>query len=455
MTKKVMQTTFGERFLYGLYAFGAILSYYAIYSYLQLYLTDIGISAAAVGVIFIIAKVWDAVNDPMFGVIVDKANLKGGKFIPWLKIGAVAIPLSTILMFLIPSKLPVAVKIIWALVSYIIWDLAYTMYDAPISALATVATDNTNERNKLYAIASFGVYFGGILVAILVPMFYPAIGWSFTIIVLGIICLISMLPLPFKAKERFSAPRDKEPTSKEIIQNLFKNKYLLIVTLSAIIGSVTGFSTTLQGYFAIHCLENAAMMTPLALASAVPILLVVFIVPKVLEKVDKFRVYIITRIASILLSLIIYFCGYQNVGLFLGLVIVRAFIDAFWAQIGIMFIADCVEYGQYKTGERNEGVSFSLKAFTNKMVVALAGAIAMFLLGAIGFVSGDGVTQTVEVVRGIWFLYAFCPVIGAVISVIMMLILYKLRDHEINLIKKVNIGEMSREEAEASFSRKF
>ena len=78
MTKKVMQTTFGERFLYGLYAFGAILSYYAIYSYLQLYLTDIGISAAAVGVIFIIAKVWDAVNDPMFGVIVDKANLKGG-----------------------------------------------------------------------------------------------------------------------------------------------------------------------------------------------------------------------------------------------------------------------------------------------------------------------------------------------------------------------------------------
>ena len=88
------------------------------------------------------------------------------------------------------------------------------------------------------------------------------------------------------------------------------------------------------------------------------------------------------------------------------------------------------------------------------MVVALAGAIAMFLLGAIGFVSGDGVTQTVEVVRGIWFLYAFCPVIGAVISVIMMLILYKLRDHEINLIKKVNIGEMSREEAEASFSRR-
>jgi len=455
MAKKIMQTTFGERFLYGLYAFGAILSYYAIYSYFQLYLTDIGLSAVVVGTIFIISKVWDAVNDPMFGVIVDKVHLKGGKFIPWLKLGAIAIPLTTILMFIIPSGLSMTFKIIWALVSLIFWDLAYTMYDTPINALATVATTDTNERNRMYAGAGFGVYLGGILVAILVPMLYPVIGWSFTIIALSILCFISMIPLPFKAKERVSAIQDNNPSVMEILTNLIKNKYLLICTMAAIISSVTSFSTTVQGYFAIHCLGDASMMTPLALCTALPVLLVVFFVPKVIDKHDKFRVYILTRIVNIILSLAIYFLGYENLAVFFILVVIRAFNDAFWAQIGVMFVADCVEYGQFVTGERNEGVSFSLKAFTNKMVVALAGSIGMFLLGAIGFVSGEGVAQTAEVVNGIWFLYSFCPIIGSVIAIVLMLVLYKLRDVDVNLMKKANSGEITKDEARAAFVNKF
>lgn len=455
MSKKTMQTSLGERILYGLYAFGAILSYYAIYSYFQLYLTDIGIAPAVVGTIFMVAKVWDAVNDPMFGVAVDKVHMKGGKFIPWLKIGAFAIPLTTIFMFVIPSGISMTFKIIWALVSYILWDLAYTMYDAPVNALATVTTSDSNERNRLYAIASFGVYFGGILVAILVPMLYPSIGWNVTIVALSVISLVSMIPLPFKAKERVKAEQEKDPSIKEILSNMIHNKYLLIVTLAAIIGSVTSFSATVQGYFAIHCLGDTSMMTPLALASTFPVLLVVFFVPKVIDKHDKFRVYIVTRILNIVLSLVIYFLGYKNLMIFFVLVVIRAFIDAFWAQIGVLFVADCVEYGQFKLGERNEGVAFSLKAFTNKMVVALAGSIGMFLLGAIGFVAGEGVVQTQAVVNGIWFLYAFCPIIGSAISIVLMLILYKLRDVDINLMKKANSGEITKEEAEGSFKYRF
>ena len=454
MKKLNMQTGRAERISYGLYAFGAILSYYAVYSYLQLYLTDIGISATAVGIIFMVAKVWDAVNDPMFGIIVDKTHLKGGKFIPWLKLGAWAVPITTVLMFVIPDSLSVTGKIIWALLSYILWDIAYTMYDAPINAVATVATGDTGERNRLYALAGFGVYVGGILVAVLVPMFYPNIGWSFTIIVLSILCLASMLPLPYKIKERLSAEQQDEPSVKEILKNLLDNRYLLIYTLVAIVGSVTSFSTTVQGYFAIHCLGDSSYMTPLALATAVPFLFVVLFVPKVTDRFDKFRVYIITRIISILLSLTIFFCGYENIGFFMLLVVIRAVFDAFWAQIGVMFVADCVEYGQFKNGARNEGVAFSLKAFTNKMVVALTGAIGMFLLAAIGFVSGEGAVQSQNVVRGIWVLYSFCPVIGAVISVILMLILYRLRDTDVNIMRKANKGEITHGEAEMKMTLK-
>lgn len=74
---------FSERMSFGLYSFGTILSYYLIMSYLQLYMTDIGIAAEVIGVVFIFAKVWDAVNDPIFGVMVDKVHFKSGKYLPW------------------------------------------------------------------------------------------------------------------------------------------------------------------------------------------------------------------------------------------------------------------------------------------------------------------------------------------------------------------------------------
>ena len=89
-------------------------------SYLQLYMTDIGISAVAVGLIFIFAKVWDAVNDPIFGVMVDKVNLKGGKYRPWLRISTIAIPVTTVLLFIVPANASIQAKIIWSSVAYVL-----------------------------------------------------------------------------------------------------------------------------------------------------------------------------------------------------------------------------------------------------------------------------------------------------------------------------------------------
>ena len=113
MGKKQFTTTRGERLSYGLYAFGAILSYYVIMSFLQLFMTDSGIPAATVGLIFVFAKVWDAVNDPIFGVMVDKVNFKNGKYKPWLKLAGFVIPLTTIFLFIMPSGASLQVKIIW------------------------------------------------------------------------------------------------------------------------------------------------------------------------------------------------------------------------------------------------------------------------------------------------------------------------------------------------------
>ena len=457
MKKKDYATSRGERVSIGMYAFGAILSYYVIYSYLQLFFTDfVGISASAVAIIFVVAKVFDAVNDPVFGVIVDMANLKGGKYLPWLKIAAIAIPVTTVITFMNPvsETFPMWAKIVWALVSYVLWDLSYTMYDTPLNSLITVTSKDLNERNFLMALVSFMVYVGGLLIVVLVPILYPLAGWAVTGLVIGVLCLLSMIAMPFRAKERYSAPAEQEASLKEVISCVLTNKYLLVAVLSMIVGSLTDVSTTLQSYFALYCLGGTEWLTPIALATVLPVLLVVFFVPALIAKVDKFWAYIITRTLTIVITVAIYFAGYENTARMIVLVALRAMAVAVWSMVATLFIADCIEYGQYKTGIRSQGVAFSLKAFVNKMVVALAGAIGMFALSLVGYAEG-GVAQTASTVQGIWALYSLGPAAGAVIAVILMVAGYKLRDADVVLMTRCNKGEITREECEKQLKGRY
>lgn len=457
MKKKEFATSRGERVSVGLFAFGAILSYYVIYSYLQLFFTDfVGISASAVAVIFMVAKIFDAVNDPIFGFVVDMAKPKGGKYLPWLKIAALAIPVTTVIVFLNPvsETFPMWAKILWALTSYVLWDLAYTMYDAPLSSLITVTSKNMYERNFLMALTSFMVYMGGLLVVVIVPILYPLFGWAVTGAVLGILCFLAMITMPFKVKERYAVKTEEEASIKDMISCITGNKFLLIAVLSMIIGSLTDISTTLQTYFAIYCLGGSEWLTPIALATTLPVLAVVMFVPRLLTRVDKFWAYIVSRILTILVTVVIYFSGYENITVMVLLVALRAMISSLWSSIGMLFIADCIEYGQYKTGLRNQGIAFSLKAFVNKVVVAIAGAVGMFSLSMVGYVEG-GVAQSPETIQGIWALYALGPAVGAVVAILIMVTCYKLRDKEVDLMARYNRGEITRDECKRQLEGRF
>lgn len=443
-----------ERMSFALYSFGTICSYYVIYSFLQIFLTDaVGISAAAVSVIFIIAKVFDAVNDPVFGVIVDKYRFKDSKYRGWLKIAAFAVPITTILIFLNPTtaSFPVGGRIAWALISYVLWDCAYTLCDAPVQSLVIVTSKTPEERNHILAINSFMVYLGGLLIVVLVPIMRPLVGWGITGIVIGVLSFLGMIMIPFVVKERYNVPQEKEVPLKTILKTVAKNRYLLILVLAQIIGSLTDFATTLQTYFATYCLGSETWLTPLALATVFPILLVVMFVPKLLEKIDNFKAYIISRVLTIVITVLIYLCGYQNIIVMIALVALRSAVSAVWALVSTIFIADSIEYGEFVSGERNQGVAFSLKAFVNKMVVALAGSLGMACLAMIGYVE-NGVAQTPEVIHGIWVLYSLAPAAGSVLAIVILLLFYPLRNRDVEAMVAANRGEISKDEAKKRIS---
>jgi sugar (glycoside-pentoside-hexuronide) transporter len=448
--KQLYETTKKERVSYGIYFFGQLISFTIVTSFLQLYLTDIGISAAAVALIFLIGKIWDAVNDPLFGIIINRVNFKKGKYTPWLKSSAFIIPLCTIFLFSIPAGLNPGLKFALALISYIGWDMSYTLCDVPVFSVVTVMTSNIRERTAIITYGRTVMFIGGLLAGVLIPLLYPAIGWFLTTVIFSFIALLTMVPLGYTAKERCRLRIEVEtPPLKELLSATVHNKYLLLIAIGSVITLITSFGGTMINYFAVQCLGGPhiiSIMTPLSL---VPMMVVTPFFPALIKRVDKFTLLLILHGGSILSSVLLFFTGYANLPLFIAVHSFRSLCMTL--PLGIllpMFILDCAEYGLYKTGKSTTAIAVSLQTFAVKVYSALTSAMGMFILGLAGFVSGAGVVQPPGVIRTMWLCISIIPLIGLLTGFFMLLMGYKLRDRDIQVMARANRGELSREEAE-------
>ena len=454
--KKDFKTTAGERSSYGLYFVGQNIFYIFIYFYLATFFLDIGIPAMTVSVVLLIVKVWDAINDPLFGGILDKVNFKKGKFLPWLRISLIFIPITTVLMFAIPSELSIPGKVAWAVIGYMLWDTAYTICDVPIFGIVTTMTDNQAERTSLMTIGRVSATMASLFVAVGVPSVREAIGgWLPTIIILAIIALITMIPVCFKAKERITPPKtDAEVGVREMFKYLVHNKYLLIFYLALFISYAANIQQTVGLIFARTCLGNEGMQSILSLVGMVPCIILGMLVPTFCKKVDKFLLYFGSMIASAILGALTFFVGYENFKLFLFFTVLRGLPLGIWTITMFMFTPDCAEYGHYKTGINAPGITFAIQTFSVKLMTAVGSALGTFCLAMIGYIEGENAIQAAGFNDRMWMVYALIPVIGLVIA-IPILWQYKLRDKDVEIMAKCNAGEISREEAEKRLSRTY
>ena len=174
---KEFVTSKKERFAYCLFFLGQnILWGYA--GYVETFLTDIGMAATTAAVVLLVPKLWDAINDMLFGYIVDRTRFKNGqKFIPWVKIGVTAVGITTVVLFAIPESMSQTIKVVWFLLAYIVFDISYTILDAPAYAVTTVMTSNVQERTSIIAGGKLWAMVGGVVATLLVPMLRPKLGW--------------------------------------------------------------------------------------------------------------------------------------------------------------------------------------------------------------------------------------------------------------------------------------
>ncbi len=389
----------------------------------------LGIDAAWMASLFLFARLWDAINDPIIGSFPDRWRLgkSGDKFKPWIKLFMIPLALSGVLCF---SKVPFEGIMLhaWVAFAYILFGMSYTGTSMPFGAMANVISVDPVDRSKLSRARSIG---GGLVGAVAlgaVPVLcFDAneniLPGRFTLlaVVFGVLSILSYVALCTLTHERVREEKKENEKFEysKVLKAVFKNRPLIGVMV-ATIGSmltITGASQT-YSYIYKEVYHNTDMIMISTVAS-IPFMIVVFpLIPKLVKKFGKRNVILITSAFSFVVSLVKCIFFIENVVLFtvlniLTLIGQTAFTMLIWA-----LVSDCLDYSEWKTGVRSDGSMYSIYTFSRKIGSTIASTGIAASLSLVGYVSGSNVVQTPEAVMGIYYICNFIPLLCYTLTLI-------------------------------------
>ncbi len=464
------ETNKSERSSYYLYFFGQNMIYCVVSTFLVTYLAFLGIPLWKSSLVLGVVKIWDAINDALFGVIFDKIKFKSGKkFIPWLKIACALTPIATLALFNVPnlSNTENARLVLFAIV-YIIWDTAYTFCDVPAFGIITAMTGNIEERNTILSLKGIAGGIGGALTSVLATtLVSDDVGLSFGVVavIIAVVAMATMFPVCYKCEERIPGSDEEQFTVKKMLKYLVSNKYLLLYYIGYIFYSGAQTYNSLHLIFSYYIFNDEMVSLITGTVAAAPQLIMTLLVPKMIRKIDKMKLFKISAVAAVIASVLIIPTRNSFI-LFTITYMLRAIPLGIIGVLAFLFTPDCAEYGQYTTGTEAKGITFAIQTFAVKLAAAGSGAIGMLLLDLYGFVEvkadsfADLVAQNAIALQpeaaldGIWFTYNIFPIIGLVIATLIWYT-YKLNDKDVQIMADCNNGRITREEAESKLSRKY
>lgn len=404
----------------------------------------LGIRPAWMGSLFLVARLWDAINDPIMGSFPDRWMIgkSGDRFKPWIKIFMVPLALSGILCFFnVPLK-GVALHAYVAF-AYVLYGMSYTGTSMPFGAMASVVSTDPIDRSKLSRARSIG----GTLVGMVALSFVPVICFDknsdiiperFTLlaVIFGVCCIISYILLIRLTLERVRETPKSETEKfnyKNVLKAVVKNRPLIGVMV-ATVGSmlfITG-SGQVRSYLFKEYYHNTSAMTVLSLAS-LPMTLICFpLVPKLVQKFGKKITLIAGIFSSTIFSLITFVIKIQNVYVFTALNLLALIGQGFFSMLIWALVTDCLDYSEWKLHERSDGSIYSIYTFSRKIGSTIASSGISFCLSAIGFVSGTNVVQSASTVDGIYNLVTLIPVVTCILELIGIGLIFNLNHKQTN-----------------------
>ena len=407
-----MQLGFKEKAAYGLGAVGKDMVYMLSASYILYYFQDVlGVSAVAMGVILLAARIFDAFNDPIMGIVVAKTNTRWGKFRPWLLIGTLTNAVILFLMFSAPPALDGGGLVAYAAVTYIMWGVTYTMMDIPYWSMIPAFTKGGKEREGLTTLARSCAGVGSALVTIFTMMIVHAIGGNnertgfryFALIVAVLfIVFISITCLAIKEKSTVDM---KSPSVGEMFKALLSNDQAMTVVIAIVLINCSIYITSnLVIYFFKYDFGGTGWYNSYTLfnmfGGAIQILSMMLFYPLLRKKFSNTKIFYITLASAIIGYAVLFGIAFINMSNVFILFIPGFFIFAANGVLQVLttvFLANTVDYGELKNGRRDESVIFSMQTFVVKLASGIAAFIASICL-TINNLSSDETTEADQVV---------------------------------------------------------
>ena len=379
-----------NKYCFGLGTIGRDAMYSLVSMYFITHLTEVvGLSdaeLAIIGGLLVVFRVFDALNDPIMGTIVDNTKTKWGKFKPWIVFGAITSGILTILLF---SDLGLSGGwyITFIAVIYFLWRIAFTTNDLSYWSLMPAISKDQKVREGIGAIARICANIGMFSVVVLYTMVPDLFGMGakksyfvFTVIIVAIMWIFQMVTVLGVKEDRSYLEKQERTTLGGMVKALVKNDQLMITALAMALFMIGYCTTTSCGvYYFKYAYKNEGTYMVFAAVLGVAQLTALSVFPLFSKRFNRKQLYTGSMIA-VVAAYILFFFSFEKLPLIVIAGLILFFAQAFIQLLMLLFLADAIEYGEWKLGKRNESVSFAVQPFINQLGGAIGTGVVTITL---------------------------------------------------------------------------
>lgn len=386
-----------------------------ISNYLLFFYTDVfGLAAGAAGLLMLVGRLWDACNDPVMGILVDRTETRWGKFRPYLLFGAAPVAVMTALAFTTPDLGPTG-KLTWAYVTFILWSMAFTAVAVPYNALLVNLTSDFQERTSLSAVKTMFAVAGSLVVVVLAKPMTESLGgglqagYALTFSIFGAGAFLLLLICFASTREQVipRAAATVKAFGRDQFRTITQNRPLLLLVAFFILFQVAfSLFRTVELYYFTYVLGRGEHYPSTMLGAHLCAGIGMALMPWLVRRLDKKPAALAGCALGSLFLFVIYMVP-DSLGWTIAAICLSYLFLAIPFALFFGIVPDTVEYGQWKTGIRAAGLVFSTFTFAQKCSMAIAVAIASWVLDAVGYAAAQ--TQTEFALRGIAWLRTLLP----------------------------------------------
>ena len=440
MTRKTTGLPIGTVVGYGAGDFGLNLFYTTLNLYLLYYYTDVvGLSPAVAGTIFMAALLWDAVTDPVMGLIASRTRSRHGQYRVYFLFAAPLLCLAFVAMFVAPLAWP-AYAVSASAITHLLFRTAYTVVAVPYSALSAAMTRDSAARTSLSASRMQFATLAAVTAAFMTPWLAGflgdqnlASGYAQTAVILAILAELALLTTFFKVREQGAPAPAALPITTSF--RLLRHNRALWVLFAAAVCNLIGTTVFMKSivYYARYVIGDASAVRDALTVFTIAAACAVLAWAKVAQLSSKSTVLLLGLGVNIAAYLSFFMLRVEAFEAFLALAALAgvgtaATVVAFWA-----LLPDTVEYGELKSGIRDEGIIFGLYQFAQKAASGVGVGLVGFILSAIGYVANT--EQPPEVLDGITRMNFLIPTLSAIVTSVLIWF-YPLRGNRHDMIVK-------------------